>query len=66
MPIAAERLKVNILGKMKKSELALYERETKFFEDITSISGILTPKQDKEEMKEIIKDKLEHYDLQIP
>ena len=51
---------------MSQNQRAFFETETKFFEKITSISGLLQPSQSKDEKKAIIREKLIEYNDQIP
>jgi len=44
--------------KMTDEERKYFETETSFLEKITSISGVLTPSQSKDEKKAIIREKL--------
>jgi hypothetical protein len=43
-----------------------FNTETEFFERVTSISGLLQPKQSKDEKKAIIREKLIEYNKSIP
>lgn len=51
---------------MTKAQTQFFDIETEFFERVTSISGLLNPKQSKDEKKAIIKDKLQEYNQSIP
>ena len=51
---------------MAAEQLQFFETETEFFERVTSISGLLQPKQSKDEKKAIIKEKLIDYNKNIP
>jgi hypothetical protein len=51
---------------MTSESLQFFDTETEFFEKITSISGILYPKQSKDEKKALIREKLIEYNKSIP
>jgi hypothetical protein len=66
LPEVTVILEKNILKHMAAEQLQFFETETEFFERVTSISGLLQPKQSKDEKKAIIKEKLIEYNKIIP
>ena len=66
LPSIAEKLYNIIENQMSSEELTIYQEETKFFEQITDISGILKAKeQSKAEKKTIIQKYLEKYNSEL-
>ena len=51
---------------MQRESKEFFETETEFFDRLTTISGLLNPKQSKDEKKAVIKEKLIEYNKSIP
>jgi hypothetical protein len=66
LPEVVALLEKNIGRHMTPEALQFFETETEFFERITSISGLLYPKQSKDEKKAVIREKLIEYNKSIP
>jgi len=66
LPEVVALLEKNIVRHMTPEALQFFETETEFFERITSISGLLYPKQSKDEKKAVIREKLIEYNKSIP
>eukprot|EP00347_Sterkiella_histriomuscorum_P009815 403339780 len=66
LPEVAELLDRNVSKTMTNIQKEFFEIETEFFERVTSISGLLNPKQSKDEKKAIIREKLVEYNKSIP
>ena len=61
MPEVTQLLEKNIVANMTDVQTKFFDTETDFFEMVTSISGLLNPKQPKDEKKAIIREKLIEY-----
>jgi hypothetical protein len=66
LPEVTSLLEQNIFRCMAAEQIEFFSTETEFFERVTSISGLLNPKQSKDEKKAIIKEKLIEYNKSIP
>lgn len=59
-------LENHIMNHMTVEQQQFFDTETEFFERVTSISGLLNPKQSKDEKKAVIREKLIEYNKSIP